>query len=90
MMTKKEGQKLARLQDGYDSLMQQKQEMLGYFGEIRRIIDPSDKHDGISPYSVVEKVKRLYKIGSIKPFTEEQLEEYRGDLEREFLKDISL
>lgn len=79
-MTKKQ------LRKDYDTVLADRREMLSFFEEIRSIINPQCKHDGVAPWSVVQAVKRLYTIGSLIPFTQEQLDQWNNDLEKEILE----
>ena len=82
-MTKKQ------LQVSYDAMIKDRMEMISYFGEIRSVINPQCKLDGVSPWAVLNAVKRLYEIGSIKPFTDEQLTQWQKDLEADNWKELT-
>jgi hypothetical protein len=71
-MTKKQ------LEKSYQSLLEQKQTMLNLFYQIREVIgaNPPPKKDGIAPETVLNAINRLIKIGSLKPFTPDQLHEW--------------
>ena len=80
-----------QLEKSYESLLEQKQVMLGLLYEIREVIgaNPPPKKDGIAPETVLNAINRLIKIGSLKPFTPEQLNEWGEDIWREMTERAS-
>ena len=81
-MTKKQ------LEKSYQTILEDRQKMLGMFYEIREVIGanpPDRKKDGVAPDTVVNGVKRLVKIGSLIPFTKTQLDEWGQSIWDEML-----
>jgi len=67
-------------------LLNEKQQYLAMFAEIQKCIGLDTGHVGIAPESVVAGIKRLITIGNLKPFLQNQIDEWNEVSFREMVE----